>query len=204
MSKLSFSSRYWFALTIVVSLVFTLTIDADAQPIDKVIFPKTAQHLLISYSVQHDMLAQNDVTPLIRIYGDGRMRVHRPAYMKKSGDYEMKLSQPVLQALCRKFIDHQIMSFSEENAKNEIKDMQNASGHQYAISDSSSVEITFNPVAVRLARSSRVEPVGGRRHKVLNPRAQARFFSQSTYRHISALEDELISFLYADGLVRVP
>ncbi len=38
------------------------------------------------------MLAEQDPTPLLRLYGDGRARVHYPVYMKRAGDYELQLS----------------------------------------------------------------------------------------------------------------
>ena len=44
--------------------------------------------LLLSYTQVHDMIAEPDKVPLLRLYDDGRVLVHYPMYMKKAGDYE--------------------------------------------------------------------------------------------------------------------
>ena len=40
-----------------------------------------------------------DDTPLVRVYGDGRVAVHFPGYMRRAGDYELKLSEGAMQEL---------------------------------------------------------------------------------------------------------
>lgn len=191
-----------FAALALPTLFFSLI--AHGQEIDRVMFPERADHLLASYNVSHEMIAIDDSTPLVRIYGDGRVLVHRPSYMKDSGDFEFELSQDELQALCQEFVRHRIMSFSEQNARAEMRAQQIAGGRQYAISDSSRVEIEFQPRAMRLARSRRVEPVGGRRHRVVNPRAHARMFpALQPYGDIAAIESIFMRLLYADRLMRI-
>ena len=40
-----------------------------------------------------------DDTPLVRVYGDGRVAVHFPDYMRRAGDYEFRLPEGAVQEL---------------------------------------------------------------------------------------------------------
>lgn len=60
---------------------------------------ETAGALLVSFREIWPEFAEQDPTPLVRIYGDGRVVVHQPAYMKRRGVYEMWLPKPELEAL---------------------------------------------------------------------------------------------------------
>ena len=55
--------------------------------------------LLVSYRDIWGEFANPDPTPLIRIFGDGRVLVHYPAYTPKSGEYEMWLQVTELEDL---------------------------------------------------------------------------------------------------------
>jgi len=46
-----------------------------------------------------------DETPLVRVYGNGRVAVHFPDYMRKAGDYELKLSAGAFRELVRTAAD---------------------------------------------------------------------------------------------------
>ena len=40
-----------------------------------------------------------DDTPLVRVYGDGRVAVHFPDYMRRAGDYELRLPEGAVREL---------------------------------------------------------------------------------------------------------
>ena len=201
----NFRSLVWSLSYLVIVYLFICAPPISSQTIDRVIFPESAAYLLISYSVQHEMLAENDPTPLVRIYGDGHVLVHRPSYMKQSGDYQMRISKENLQALCQQLINHRIMSFDQRLADDEINARRSPNGQQYAISDHSEVEIIFKPHAVRITPSHKVEPVGSRRHRVRNPRTYAKLFrGAATYQEIAQVEQLLNQLIYAAHLTRLP
>ena len=52
--------------------------------------------LLISFREIFPEFAEQDPTPLVRVYGDGRVVVFHPCYMKQAGQYEMTLSRTEL------------------------------------------------------------------------------------------------------------
>jgi hypothetical protein len=55
--------------------------------------------VLISFREVFPEFADQDPTPLVRIYGDGRVVVFHPSYMKQAGHYEMLLSRSELEIL---------------------------------------------------------------------------------------------------------
>ena len=46
-----------------------------------------------------------DETPLVRVYGDGRVAVHFPVYMRRAGDYELILPESTVQELLGTAVD---------------------------------------------------------------------------------------------------
>lgn len=75
-------------------------------------YPHDANYVVIEYTQSQDMIIDADPVPLLRIYGDGRVRVHYPVYMKRAGDYEMRLSDTQLQQLLNSLEQKGILSFS--------------------------------------------------------------------------------------------
>ncbi len=71
-----------------------------AQPNGPTIeFSEDPESIILEYSHLHEMLAEPDPEPLMRIYADGRVRIHYPVYMAKAGDYELKLTAAELEDL---------------------------------------------------------------------------------------------------------
>lgn len=80
-------------------------------------FPTESDFLVIEYSMHHDELAENDPTPLLRIYGDGSVLVHVPRYMKGAGDYRLQLSRERLRALVSSLASYGVLDFDGERTK---------------------------------------------------------------------------------------
>ncbi len=55
--------------------------------------------VLVSYRDIWAELANQDPTPLIRIFGDGLVLAHYPVYTPKAGEYELRLPPPELEKL---------------------------------------------------------------------------------------------------------
>ena len=110
-------------------------------------FSATSSEPVIEYNVVHHMLAQQDPVPLLRVYGDGRVHVHFPAYMKRAGDYEMYMNRVQLNDLLRQLADDGIMDFDPAAAKQEKKQLEAArraaSGALFHASDASDSHINI-------------------------------------------------------------
>ena len=94
---------------------------------------------IISYRLDIAMLAGIDDRPTITVYGDGRVTVHYPVYMKKAGDYEMQLEEDELVSLVQSFSANGVLDFDGKKVKQKIRekrDQRRAKGQLYAISDS--------------------------------------------------------------------
>ena len=91
------------------------------------------------------MLAEPDPEPLLRIYGNGRVHVHYPAYMTRAGNYELQLSQPELRTLLRALATDGIIDFDRAATGHQRQQLaaqqRAASGSLIYISDSSDTVI---------------------------------------------------------------
>ena len=75
-------------------------------------YPRDAGYVVVEYTQTLDMILDADPEPQLRIYGDGRVLVHYPAYMKRAGDYEMQLTDAELQQLLNSLEQKGILKFN--------------------------------------------------------------------------------------------
>lgn len=93
---------------------------------------------VIHYQQNIHMLSSVNDRPSLKIYGDGRVQVHYPVYMKKAGDYEMQLDDKELVTLIRSLSSNGVLDFNEKKIKEKIianKKALKAKGQFYAVSD---------------------------------------------------------------------
>lgn len=79
---------------------------------------------IIEFNEVHHILAQRDTTPRLRVYGDGRVYVHFPSYMKKAGDYDLQLSSEELNELLHILAGNGIMDFDATATRQERRQME--------------------------------------------------------------------------------
>ena len=107
--------------------------------------PANSSKPIIEYRRQYSMLADQDKQPLLQVFADGRVHVHFPAYMKKSGDYQYQLSRAELVALIRKLSSQGVMDFDSAKATREKQlhdqKMRVSTGELHYISDSVETEL---------------------------------------------------------------
>ena len=105
-------SAYRVTMLISMLLVFVaLTSVVQAQP-SVFDYPRKAEFVVIEYNQSHAMLLNEDKTPLLRIFGDGRVVVHYPVTMKLAGDYEMNLTDGQIQKLLISLEQNSLMTFN--------------------------------------------------------------------------------------------
>lgn len=113
------------------STVQSDAVDVSVQPV-------------IHYQQNIAMLSGVDDRPSLSVYGDGRVVVHYPEYMKKAGDYEMKISDEELVGLIQSLSENGVLDFDEDKAKRDISAERKAHkkrGQFYAISDATETVI---------------------------------------------------------------
>lgn len=79
----------------------------------KFMYTRDSDKPVLELSYSGGMIANPDRTPFVRVYGDGRVLIHRPLYMKKAGDYTLKLSQKELDNLLATFAEEELLNIDE-------------------------------------------------------------------------------------------
>ena len=101
------------------------------------------------------MLAAPDPQPLLRIYADGRVHVHYPAYMKRAGEYTMNLDATTLDSLVQQLADNGLMDFDAATTRQQTRQLEAtrraASGELYYRSDGSDTVIDIRLAEYRPA-----------------------------------------------------
>jgi len=93
---------------------------------------------VIHYQQNIHMLSSVDDRPSFQVFGDGRVIVHFPVYMKKAGDYEMQLDEGELINLIRTLSSNGVLDFDEKKIREKRKADKKAlkaKGQFFAISD---------------------------------------------------------------------
>lgn len=70
--------------------------------------------LLVSYRDIWSAMADQDPIPLIRVFGDGRVLIHYPAYTPKARDYELQLQPQELENLLRSLLGQGLATFDAD------------------------------------------------------------------------------------------
>lgn len=71
--------------------------------------PAEPEDALLELSYEGGMIANPDPTPFVRVYTNGQVLVHYPAYMKRAGDYTLNLDDDELQALLVSFSNDAVL-----------------------------------------------------------------------------------------------
>ena len=90
-----------------------------------------------------------DVTPLVRVYGDGRVAVHFPDYMRRAGDYELRLPESTVQELVQTAVDT-LLPFDPTATESEVLALETAERDDGLIVDVSDGATTI--IEVRFER----------------------------------------------------
>lgn len=154
------------------------------------------------------MIEEQDKQPMLRIFGNGTVRVHFPVYMKKAGDYEMQLSRDELQALLLFIEERGLLQFERSNVATLKKQMLNRT-----ISESKIINIrsddAFTDIQINLDSytSSEKSIAGGKVVKRVswpNLKWEAQQYSAITpLVNAAAIEERLQQLIHHPGLVKI-
>lgn len=71
-------------------------VELDPSESAQIEYSSAATTMLLSFGEINPEFKDQDRTPLLRVYGDGRVLVYHPIYSKQAGEYEMYLSREAL------------------------------------------------------------------------------------------------------------
>ena len=88
-------------------------------------FQASADPTAIVIQLSQDVgIRDTDRTPLLRVYGDGRVLVHYPVYMRRAGDYTLQLTPAELNALLTTFVDGGLVEFDRGLVERQMRQVQ--------------------------------------------------------------------------------
>lgn len=174
-------TRYFINLFLVLAIFPVHAV--PPENVSTVNFSPLPTAVIIEYTLEHDMLVQQDTQPLIRIYGDGKVLVHYPVYMKKAGDYEMQLTRNELQLLLRQIVQDGILEYKAADVHQAMRVHDKARADLYQESDISYSKININLQSYIDGKKLQLIPVLATSVRVGNLVSQAR-----RYANISALQ----------------
>ena len=99
---ISNSRRVLKVVWLILAMVYAapvLSIDTSLHAKAHIEYSREPEKMLISFKEVFPEFAEQNPTPLIRVYGDGRVVVFHASYMKQAGQYEMLMPPGELEAL---------------------------------------------------------------------------------------------------------
>jgi hypothetical protein len=106
---------------IIVCVIFLfsgpLATGVHAQQGGSFMYSRNSDGVILQFSQEIGMLENTDPTPILTVYGDGRVNVHFPVFMKKAGDYRMQFTTQELSSLLTSMIEKGVMEFDVNTAK---------------------------------------------------------------------------------------
>jgi hypothetical protein len=138
----------------------------------------------------------------VTIYGDGRALVHYPRYMKRAGDYMVRLAQPELDGLLRSLVDRGVAGFDEAAARRGKRDAEAARRTSQATGGGQTVTVAADTSTTVI--ELRLEGVQ-RRIAWQGLREDARRYPEITsIQDLAAAEGELRALMERPDLEKLP
>jgi hypothetical protein len=110
---------------------------AAAEPLCT--YSRNADNVVLSYQ-EILPVGGPDPGPSLTVYGDGRALVHYPAYKKRAGDYELRLTPAELDALVDAVAGGGLLDLDEASARKKLKHAKQAAT-PHVTSDPTQIDI---------------------------------------------------------------
>lgn len=186
-------------LLLVISAMSTLTWPQVTHGLDSLSYDTSPETLVFSYHVRPGELMEQDSTPRIRIYGDGKAFIHYSKVYKKAGDYTVSLKKHEMQEIMQLISKNGLLGFE---AKEVIRAKQAAdisrSAKQKALKQPQTATITMDQDIIQVYYNLQaISPSSGAtKHK--SPQA-----NRITYSGLKGDTRKYPDILSIQGLARV-
>jgi len=148
--------------------------------------PQNTSQPIVEYRQSLPLLGKMATQPVMKVFADGRVQVHKPMFMKQPGDYEYTLSPAELLALIQGLIKDGMVDFDETKvmrARQAAEDARRKRGELYAVSDAEITTIQLNLDSYQSSIFAPVQAVINKQLRWQNLETDARRF-----RGITALQ----------------
>lgn len=169
--------------------------------------------VLIIQMSQNVGIENEDQTPLLRIYGDGLVRIHFPVYMKRAGNYTLQLTQRELQSLVESFVTSGLIEFSPEATRAQMRGLAAESRAQAPTRQPRQLSTRSDETLVSIEINlNRYVPAVGRARNDVTTRISwagaqgdaADFASLDPLQALAAAERRLLALTERDDATRIP
>ena len=109
--------------------------------------------VLVYYRDRLVALQDEDPGPTLTVYGDGRVAVHYPRYMKRAGDYTLQLGPEELGGLMRSLASRRLVEFDEPAVRQRKAEAARSRAQLFEVFDATTTEIEL--------RVERYQPAAG-------------------------------------------
>ena len=180
--------------------------DADTRP-ERFVHSTDPAAVVVAFSERFGAIGDADPGPRLRVFGDGRVEVHYPHYMKRAGDWRLQLTTAELRALVGGLVDRGLAEFDvarTRERKRAKRDQARAAGSLFAVSEASAIHIELQLDRYRPADTAKPEIRNLR--KVIRwteLRADARRYPGiSELSELAAAQTDLLAVMERPDLVR--
>lgn len=90
--------------------------------------PGDPQALVLRFSESLGAIAHPDPGPWVEVYADGRVAVHFPPYMRRAGDYELRLDRGALRRLVASQLARGVAEFDAEAVRARSRELARERG----------------------------------------------------------------------------
>jgi len=203
------------ALLVLPGLGLPASADLEAQDAASFALPTDPDRPVLSYTLHIDGVRDPDPGPSLSVFGDGRVQVHYPHYMRRAGDYEARLGEGELRALVRSMLENGVLELDPAESQRRKRQLARAQRRaRAAVGDAerrveSRSSASLTELELRLARytpageaESRGDVVKQLRWRGLREDAR-RYASLREIRGLDAIRGDLEALMRAPGLRRV-
>lgn len=185
-------------------LVFALLVPLDVgtvaagggAPTEAVTYDDAPQEVVVSYLEALGEIEDEDPGPSMKVYGDGRVLVHYPAYMKRAGDYTLQLSDSEMEALLSSLVSNGVLDFDEPAARASTEELMVAASAEQG-------EVTYRSDASVISIEVNANQVEGRVSWSDLPQDAIRFPQVEALKDLAAAHRELRQLMERTDLTRV-
>ena len=111
--------KVWLAMVMAYAAP-AISANTDPNAKARIEYSRNPGTLLISFREIYPEFADQDTTPLVSIYGDGRVVVFHPSYVRQAGRYEMLMTAGELEALLLQ-LTPVLLNFDADSVKDQKK-----------------------------------------------------------------------------------
>ena len=167
--RIALKGRAGGRLAVVLAVAGLIAAGWPVRTVAQATFEYTQEPDALVIQLSQDLgILDADQTPLLRVYGDGLVRIHFPVYMKRAGDYTLQLTQSELQSLLAQFVEGGLIDFSPAATRAQMRGLAAARRAQAPPGQPRPLTMRSDPTTVTIeVRLSRyVPPVGATRTDV--------------------------------------